>query len=856
MAEQAFHWLHWSRQQARVLLCIDVGDQTSQPLTNLLFSQLNGYFSRQDKAFRANCSLTPPKVNTAIYQDSASAQGLNPISQVNAQAQRGISAFMPFEASQAPKALAQDVATTKADTDQFAGQTNSLFSTCSLTGQQYRSQLGRENRLVLIDMRRSFNPDVIAALGGTVIGGGVMVILVKQPKTLSFTLAHFSQGFGGRRHCHYLKLSGANLQQGDKDTITDVFSVPECINKRQIHSDKHSAQYVNNSIAKQPEDGALSHFDNGAVNEQQHQAITKIIKVATGRRDRPLVITADRGRGKTTALALASMQLLQESTTPITIFITAPSPMSIQTYFRHFQQNTNEFLVHGLHVKYRQHHIRFVPVDELIAGDLQCQLLLIDEAAGIPITLLKRLSTCYHRVVFSSTVHGYEGAGRGFTHKFLPHLHRIYANSRELHLSRPVRWSQHDELEQLLFERFFLNASLATLPDNIKSTKAETVAAPIRYQWLQGKELIQCPQLFEQVFALLVGAHYQTKPSDLKVLLDDEQVYLGLQLVGVSAELPNQPQADSILTGVAMLMFEGDLDEELIAKINQGQRRISGQFTPQSLLTQANVEWAFNFRYARVLRIAVHPELQSQGYGKLLLSAAEIFAIDQRLDCLSTSFGGNQQLFHFWQDSEFQVARLGFTRDKASGEHSILMLKPLTAEAKPRVFALQLRWRRELISYLPDEYQNLSPCLVALLLSATGRCTLEDDGQQLSPFSADDLIIVEHFIDGSRQLSCCIPALQRLLMSLTKTDYSYVKNTALNELGETSSLAVLVAKILQKHSFSLLAKRFDLTGQKAVIKQLQVASEALLQRIKANDQIHCHSGENSTSKSRDMLDNT
>jgi len=48
----------------------------------------------------------------------------------------------------------------------------------------------------------------------------------------------------------------------------------------------------------------------------------------------------------------------------------------------------------------------------------QAELVVVDEAAAIPITLVKKLLGPY-MVILSSTVHGYEGTGRSLSLKLI-----------------------------------------------------------------------------------------------------------------------------------------------------------------------------------------------------------------------------------------------------------------------------------------------------------------------------------------------------------------------------------------------------------------------------------------------------
>ena len=68
-------------------------------------------------------------------------------------------------------------------------------------------------------------------------------------------------------------------------------------------------------------------------------------------------------------------------------------------------------------------------------------LVLVDEAAAIPVAVLSSLLEQSNRLVFASTVHGYEGSGRGFDLRFGPCCNRPCRNGAALRLSEPVRWS-------------------------------------------------------------------------------------------------------------------------------------------------------------------------------------------------------------------------------------------------------------------------------------------------------------------------------------------------------------------------------------------------------------------------------
>ena len=82
------------------------------------------------------------------------------------------------------------------------------------------------------------------------------------------------------------------------------------------------------------------------------------------------------------------------------IIVTAPQPDAVAPVFLHAaQQQGLEY--HRQHLQWGQSSLRFVAADELIRGDYQADLLLIDEAAAIPAPMLAQLLRRFNRVVFA-----------------------------------------------------------------------------------------------------------------------------------------------------------------------------------------------------------------------------------------------------------------------------------------------------------------------------------------------------------------------------------------------------------------------------------------------------------------------
>jgi len=382
--------------------------------------------------------------------------------------------------------------------------------------------------------------------------------------------------------------------------------------------------------------------------EQQNQAVEKILKVVEGHRKRPLVMTADRGRGKSSALGIAAAQLLQQRT--IHILVTAPSLATVEPVFEHAQRLLPQAHVEKGRLQYQQSILEFVAPDELLRCQRKSDCLFVDEASAIPIPMLQEMVETHHRAVFSTTIHGYEGCGRGFTVKFQSWLATHRPGTQFFHLEQPIRWNEEDPLEQWLFESFLLDAELS-----------EWKAGQLKGQLVQldKRRLVTEPEMLRSCFALLVNAHYQTSPNDLMLLLSDDAIQLHAII------------EQGVCLACMLTAAEGKLESDLVEQIQLGRRRPKGNLVPALIANQLGVEQAAKQASLRIMRIAVHPSLQRKRIGSEMVQQL-IKRSDY--DFYSTSFGATTELVQFWRHCGFTPVKLGSQREQASGTHSLVMI--------------------------------------------------------------------------------------------------------------------------------------------------------------------------------------
>lgn len=661
----------------------------------------------------------------------------------------------------------------------------------------YSQYLGTEQNVIVfsaenksVDFTSDFDVDAFAALSGTLVAGGVFLLLLKpwQAEQLKQSNSHsHTQDYFLQRFIRQLAGENCYLIKQNTTELPMLWSLNESVTAP-INTIEHGQLTANNHVINLP---------YGCITQEQVFAVEAMLKVLSGHRDRPLVLTADRGRGKSSALALAACQMLENTHQPINIIITAASKQALKIFFQQVEQHLPNAKVLTTHVEHANGRIVYYPIDVLLKEQPEASIVMVDEAAAIPVYLLQQLLTHYHRLIFASTIHGYEGAGRGFSIKFRQVLQQLMPHWRNMHINEAIRWASDDPLEKFVFESCLLNAKLPSYDNNTQGitqvinqaiTQTINQTDTTTVELVSAEQLLANETLLQQTFAVLVTAHYQTSPSDVKLLLNNKAISLFVLRVGAN------------ILGVAMLMREGHADEKLVELVNGNQRRLRDQFMPQSLLVHCGIKDSFNYSYQRVMRIAIHPQYQGQGLGRDFLYRIEQSIAKQGIDFIGASFAGNATLVKFWQRSGFSVARVGFSKDKASGEHSCLVIKALTPKAGALQPVITQQFYRQFDYWLTDEFKYLSAPLIWQLLH--GNIELKR-----LVLDSDIMLSVNDFSTGQRQFSSCVYALHQWL---------------LKHCTEPRNVDVfpLIARILQKHSIEQVCQQYGFTGKKALNQHL------------------------------------
>lgn len=623
----------------------------------------------------------------------------------------------------------------------------------AISSKQALQQLGRSNQLVIFDARDKFAADAFGALIGTLRAGGWLLVLLSAVLPDSLWLQRFLKTC--ERYAEVRRIQQGeilpDIHLSDTTSVTDITPTPD-----------------------------------------QQQAIESVLHVVSGHRRRPLVIASDRGRGKTALLGMAAAELLRQGKSRV--LVTAPSVSNIDPLMEHASQLLSDANRSQHSLLWQQSEIRFVAPDALLADKPAADLLIVDEAAAIPAQMLEAMLQHYSRVVFASTEHGYEGTGRGFAVRFKKTLDRLTPNWRQVRLTQPVRWAEADRLEAFSFDALLLDAepfNAAQLPADAVSQAGFTV--------LSKQQLAADEALLREVFGLMVLAHYRTRPSDLQMLLDRDDISL-LVL-----------EAQGHILACAWLVAEAALDDGLAQQVFNGRRRLKGQLLPQTLLTHSGVINAGRYHYQRIIRIAVHPALQGQGLGSRLLQDIESYYAG-RCDALGTSFALDPALLQFWLNNDYVPVRVGQQADEVSGQRAGILLKALNGSAEAMVDQARHYFASAWPYLLLQSHRRLDARLV-MRLSRKLPLSLPHNED-------DDLKALNAFALEMRPFESTEPLLWQWLH----------QQMAAGELDKlpAGEQAVLIKKILQGQSFPEVAESLQLDGRKAIIEGCRQAVAALI----------------------------
>ncbi|MFC4246286.1 tRNA(Met) cytidine acetyltransferase TmcA [Natribaculum luteum] len=533
--------------------------------------------------------------------------------------------------------------------------------------------LGTTREVVIVDGHEACRPNALGQVTGVVDGGGLLVVLAPPleawpdrrdafDETLAvppFDLADVTGNFRRRlvetlRAHRGIAIVDVDAGRLERDGLTDP------------------APRLAGSPIERPADRRFpaAAYD-ACYTADQVDALSALESLADA--DRVVVLEADRGRGKSSAIGLAAGCFAASGED---VLVTAPAFRNAAEVFARarelletLEMSTDEPADHVLESD--DGCIRFVEPAAAVEKAASADLVVVDEAAALPVRRLESLLAA-DRIAFATTIHGYEGAGRGFSVRFRDRLAESDHDVCEQTLAEPIRYAAGDPIEAWAFRALLLDARPPVDP-LVTDAQPETVD----YRRLEPDDLLADERLLRETFGLLVLAHYRTEPNDLARLLDAPNVDVRALVF------------DGHVVSVALLAREGNLSQETRATMYEGGR-VRGNMLPDVLTSQLRDEKAGDPTGVRVMRIATHHAVRSRGLGSRLLECVREEFLET-VDWLGTGFGATPGLLSFWRENGYGTVHISTTRNDTSGEYSALMLAP-TSDAGSRLHDRHADW--------------------------------------------------------------------------------------------------------------------------------------------------------------------
>ncbi|XP_059479969.1 RNA cytidine acetyltransferase [Neocloeon triangulifer] len=690
--------------------------------------------------------------------------------------------------------------------------------------------LGQTYGMCILQDFEALTPNLLARTVETVEGGGLVILLLKSVESLRqlYTMSmDVHERFRTEAHqdvvCRFNERFLLSLSSNKRCLVVDdqLSVLPlsshvlnlEPVGEVPIPESENELLTLKESLQDTQPVGALA---NICQTLDQASALLKFIEAISEKSLRSTVsLTAARGRGKSAALGLAIAGAVGFGYS--NIFVTSPSPENLKTLFEfvfkgldalEYQEHLDYDLVQSSNPEFnkavvrvnifRDHRqtIQYIhPTDAQKLG--QAELLVIDEAAAIPLPYVKSLLGPY-LVFLSSTINGYEGTGRSLSLKLIKQL-RVQAAPigenmnkqkstsaatgrvlQEVVLNESIRYKPGDEVEKWLTEVLCLDVtSIAPVMSGCpppENCELYYINRDTLFCYHKASEAF-----LHRIMALYVASHYKNTPNDLQMLSDAPAHHLFCLLGPVD---PNQKKLPEVLV-VVQVCLEGVISKETIASGLQRGKKAAGDLIPWTVAQQYQDKEFPNLSGARIVRIATNPDYQGMGYGTRALEILKqyynmkipsideesrpICAIEavesesvglldevieprkslpplllklserppERLDYIGVSFGLTEELLKFWKKSQFVPVYLRQTPNELTGEHSCIMLHVMEEENSQGLSWLKEFWtdfRRRFISLLGYQFRTFTP---SFALSVLQNKLWKDDHRNLSSSEMD-----------------------------------------------------------------------------------------------------------------------
>ncbi len=504
---------------------------------------------------------------------------------------------------------------------------------------QISALLGQEHEILAHAVNEPMDAGLLAALAGTLTHGGTLVLALPQQaekfdstgRVEDFNTSHFSERF-------------------KKLLYKAEHNHPEQIVLVQVSEDA-SASTMPMPAAHKTTDNKFTPNPAKSASEEQDRLLKEAYDHLTNSDRACVSIVGKRGRGKTSLLARIANRIHASAGT---YSVTALNKTALTSFHRQTDHSSTRYFQTAAAIPLKDN-----------------QVVLVDEAANLPIQVLHELLLKHDKLVFCTTVEGYESAGRAFQTRFSKQLREAFDSPLYLSPAHPWRWRKNDPIENFI-DRLVLNSSKggSSNDDIQQQAPYDLEESSVHFVQIEQSSLASSEELLQNVYGLLRDTHYQTNVKDLQHLLDGPDIQIWA--------LKSTNATDII--AVAIVSIEPAIEASLHSAIVDKQRRLPHHLLAQLLAQCANNSLPLSKRLARVTRISVHENFRRIGLGSKLLNAIEHHLLssvnsDERIDAIGASFTKDPVSVNFWQSNGYKEFHEGFRKNPRTALPSSAVLK-------------------------------------------------------------------------------------------------------------------------------------------------------------------------------------
>ncbi|MEX0568909.1 MAG: GNAT family N-acetyltransferase, partial [Candidatus Njordarchaeota archaeon] len=412
--------------------------------------------------------------------------------------------------------------------------------------------------------------------------------------------------------------------------------------------------------------------------------------------------------------------------------------------------------------------------------------LVVDEVAAIPFPFLRKTIGAYKKIVFSGTVHGYEGTGRIFAVRFLKILEETKKKFYKVELDEPIRYAENDPIEKWLFDILLLDAEPLPIDEGVlrEIDKAKLIEIDPKKYFLEDEKY---ESFLRSLIGILTTAHYRNNPKDL-LLMSDAPHHRMFALV-----------IHSVPVVALQIAEEGEIPEDKIQELIQ--EAPPGHLIPDNVTRYTGLVEIPLLKGFRIVRIATHPSLQGHGLGSLALKKLSERARKEGALWIGASFGANPRLLNFWLKNKFLAANMSPIINPKTGEYSIIVMKPLAKRAKRLILEANKQLKIRLLRELRNSYWELETETAHMILK------MGDPIEVIPQLNTGDIFRLGLYTRFGGKIEACIDVIDEIVKIYFARMYSFLSR---------EEEILLVKKICQRR----LIEKEELIKIRKIVKKL------------------------------------